>query len=427
MNKLGTTSLFPLLALALAACSDGSGYAASGTSAASAGSGVAGTSGGSGSSTSGEPSASSGSVGGTGAIGSGSGSVTTSETGSASGANTSGSMSGSASTGSSSSGGGGSPEAGPTPDPYAGPFKILVLSKTLGFHHDSIPACQQMLRELGQCIDATSCAATNDTPITAAKVNSSFTVDVAGAPATGCPTIVSSGPNASDQGYAAYDTMGCDGSTTDLSQFSAANLDTSQFSSPTAPKGPYQMVFFCSPTGTDFTSGGANGMAGMTAIQNFITAGAGYGGVHAASDFEDTEMWQWYYNDLMGSWFKDHNNDGTPGTVNTVPMFATHPIMQGIPSPWNTQDEWYLQNREMNSQPGFQILATLSGVPPLTGEATDDIRPIIWIKQFPVANNPTFEGRSFYTVRGHNIVRYGEAAFRQLIHQGVLWAAHRLN
>jgi len=428
MNKLGTTSLFPLLALALAACSDGSGYAASGTSAASAGSGVAGTSGGSGSSTSGEPSATSGSVSGTGAIGSGSGSVTTSETGSASGANTSGSMStsGGSSAGSSSSGGGGSPEAGP-PDPYAGPFKILVLSKTLGFHHDSIPACQQMLRELGQCIDATSCAATNDTPITAAKVNSSFTVDVAGAPATGCPTIVSSGPNASDNGYLAYDNMGCDGSTTDLSQFSAANLDTSQFSSPTAPKGPYQMIFFCSPTGTDFTSGGANGMAGMTAIQNFITAGAGYGGVHAASDFEDTEMWQWYYNDLMGSWFKDHNNDGTPGTVNTVPMFATHPIMQGIPNPWNTQDEWYWENREINSQPGFQILATLSGVPPLTGEATDDIRPIIWIKQFPVANNPTFEGRSFYTVRGHNIVRYGEAAFRQLIHQGVLWAAHRLN
>jgi len=427
--KLGKTSLFPLLALALAACSDGSAQvAASGSatsgSAASAGSGVGSASGGSGSSTGGGQSVTSGSV-------SGSGSVTvTSGTGGASGtANMSGSMgtSGSASTGSSSSGGGGSPDAGTAPDPYAGPFKILVLSKTLGYHHDSIPACQQMLRELGQCIDATSCAATNDTPITAAKVNSSFTVDVAGAPATGCPTIVSSGPNASDNGYLAYDTMGCDGSTTDLSQFSAANLDTSQFSSPTAPKGPYQMIFFCSPTGTDFTSGGANGMAGMTAIQNFITAGAGYGGVHAASDFEDTEMWQWYYNDLMGSWFKDHNNDGTPGTVNTVPMFATHPIMQGIPSPWNTQDEWYLQNREMNSQPGFQILATLSGVPPLTGEATDDIRPIIWIKQFPVANNPTFEGRSFYTVRGHNIVRYGEAAFRQLIHQGVLWAAHRLN
>src|SRR4051812_34826164 len=35
-----------------------------------------------------------------------------------------------------------------------GPFKMLVLSKTLEFHHDSIPACQQMLRDLGATPDA---------------------------------------------------------------------------------------------------------------------------------------------------------------------------------------------------------------------------------------------------------------------------------
>jgi type 1 glutamine amidotransferase len=316
-----------------------------------------------------------------------------------------------------------------TTDPYSGPFKILVLSKTLGFHHDSIPACQQMLRELGQCADAASCTAAGqgDTPIAGAKPNSTFTVDVAGAPATGCPAIQSKPANASAAGYAAYNSMGCDGSTSDLSQFNATNLDVKQFASPTAPKGPYQMVFFCSPTGTDFSDGGANGAAGEVAIQNFITAGGGYGGVHAASDFENSEKWQWYYNTLMGSWFAFHNNDGTSGTVNTVPMFATHPIMRGIPNPWNTQDEWYLQNREMSSVPGFQILATLSGVPALPGEAANDIRPVIWAKQFPVANNAPFEGRMFYTIRGHNIARYGEAPFRQFVHQGVLWAANRLN
>jgi type 1 glutamine amidotransferase len=83
----------------------------------------------------------------------------------------------------------------------------------------------------------------------------------------------------------------------------------------------------------------------------------------------------------------------------------------------------------MSSVSGFQILATLSGVPALSGEPANDIRPIVWIKQFPVTTDPTmtFEGRSFYTVRGHNIARYGEAAFRQLVHQGILWATHRLN
>ncbi len=402
----------------LVACSDGSSSLAQSSSLGSPGGtgAVVGTSGSSG-------------VSGVGVTTGGSAGSTSSGASGAAGNSDGGAFGSGGASGGASGGGGASGAA--NVDPYSGPFKILVLSKTLGFHHDSIPACQQMLRELGTCVDAASCtmAGLGDSPINGAKPNSSFTVDVAGAPATGCPTIASSGPNASDNGYTTYNSMGCDGSTSDLSQFSATNLDTNQFSSLTAPQGPYQMIFFCSPTGTDFTSGGPNGAAGMTAIQSFITAGGAYGGVHSAPDFENSEMWQFYYNDLMGAWFKDHNNDGTPGTVNTVPMYANHPVMRGIPSPWNTQDEWYLENREISSQPGFQILATLSGVPALAGEPANDIRPIIWIKQFPVASDPTmtFEGRSFYTVRGHNITRYGEAPFRQLIHQGILWATHRLN
>lgn len=304
-----------------------------------------------------------------------------------------------------------------TPDPYSGPFRILVLSKTLGYHHDSIPAGQQMLRELGKCVDASSCALTNDVPIAGAKPNSSFTVDVAGAPASGCPVIASSGPNASDNDYAAYNAMGCDGSTSDLSQFTESNLNN------------YQLIFFVSPTGTVFSSGGTNGQVGMAAIQAFIEAGGAYGGVHAASDFEDTDGWPWYYNQLMGAYFLDHNVDGTPGTVTTAPAYLTHPVMRGLPTPLSTEDEWYLENREISAQPGFQILATLSGVPPLSGEPASDLRPMVWIKQFPVPSDPTatLEGRMFYTCRGHNIVRYGEAPFRQLIHQGILWATHRLN
>src|SRR6187397_1735175 len=33
---------------------------------------------------------------------------------------------------------------------YTGTFKVLVLSRTLEFHHDSIPECQQLLTTLGQ-------------------------------------------------------------------------------------------------------------------------------------------------------------------------------------------------------------------------------------------------------------------------------------
>jgi type 1 glutamine amidotransferase len=106
----------------------------------------------------------------------------------------------------------------------------------------------------------------------------------------------------------------------------------------------------------------------------------------------------------------------------------THPIMNGIPNPWQTADEWYYENREISSQPGFQILATIAGLTAVDpSEPANDIRPMVWIRQFPVMNNAPFEGRMFYTPRGHNIQRYGEVAFRQLIHQGILWAANRLN
>jgi trehalose utilization protein len=312
---------------------------------------------------------------------------------------------------------------GSTADAYTGPFKILVLSKTLGFHHDSIPACQQMVRELGRCIDATSCATTGDAVVAGAKPNSAFTVDVAGAPA-GCMELPSATLATTTSQYQAYTSMGCDGSsTTDLSQFSSANLDTNQFTSLAAPKGPYQMIFFCSPTGTVFTSGGPNGMAGMIAIQNFIEAGGAYGGVHAVPDLDDTQPWQWYYDDLMGAWLMGEAADGTSGTVNTTMIGVTHPVMRGIPNPWNAQDEWWGLNREISALPGFETLATLTLSVGLDGS------PVVWVKPFPVMSDPThtFEGRMFYTIRGHNIARYGETAFRQLVHQGILWAAHRLD
>jgi type 1 glutamine amidotransferase len=108
-------------------------------------------------------------------------------------------------------------------------------------------------------------------------------------------------------------------------------------------------------------------------------------------------------------------------------MYATHPVMRGLPSPLSAMDEWYYLDRPISAQPGFQVLATLSGAAPVAGEPAGDMRAVVWIKQFPVAADPTREGRMFNTIRGHNIIRYGETDFRQLVHQGILWATHRLN
>jgi type 1 glutamine amidotransferase len=320
-------------------------------------------------------------------------------------------------------------------DVYSGPFNILVLSKTLGFHAASIPACQQMLRELGRCVDPASCATTGDVAIESAKPGSGFHVDVAGAPA-GCQELpLSAAISYEGLQYEQYVTQGCDGAGTNnddpVSHFNATNLDVGQFHAG-APRGPYQMIFFCSPTGTvfstDFSTDGANGAAGMVAIQQFIEAGGAYGGLYLATDFEDTVKFPWYTNELVGAWFLNANPDGTPGSIVTVSQFAQHPVMQGIPNPWPTVDRWLLMNQPPDMAPGIQVLATVTGIPRLQGEPANRPRPVVWVKQFPRSSDSTgtYEGRMFYTTRAHSSFHYGEPLFRQLVHQGILWAAHRL-
>jgi type 1 glutamine amidotransferase len=339
------------------------------------------------------------------------------------------SRSGTASSGNS---GGGADAAGT--DPYAGPFKILVLSLTKGFHHDSIPAAHQMLRELGRCVDAASCALTHDEFIAGAKPNSAFTVKIAG---VGPGGFVSDQQCASDPTETR--TPGCDGNapcvnnnpnmcqqdpatvTQILSEFSETNLKN------------YQMIFFANPTGNDFSTTGAAGQAGMVGVQKFIEGGGGYGGVHSATDFEKDSQtyWTFYTDNMVGAGFRTHNGDGTLGNVVVLPQYVDHPVVRGLPANWNTADEWYCMEKDINNlaDPNLKVLAQLKGVPAPMGCTTPgENRAAIWIKEFPAMDAAgVMKGRVFYTIRGHNIQRYSEPLFRKLVHQGILWATHRLD
>src|SRR5262249_21708173 len=122
-------------------------------------------------------------------------------------------------------GSGGGTSSGPGDGLRSGPFKMLVLDKTLEYHHDSIAAGQQMLTELGQTKDA-------DLP-EGAKPGSQFTVDIA---------------------------------KQDLTDFTAAKLAN------------YEILFFMSPTGPVFSDGGAAGATGKVAIQGFMKNGGAWAG-----------------------------------------------------------------------------------------------------------------------------------------------------
>lgn len=189
-----------------------------------------------------------------------------------------------------------------------GPFKVLIISTTLEFAHDSIPDCQQMVADLGK-----------------ADPNNQWTTKIEG---------------------------------DDLADFKAGGLKD------------YGLIFSCSPTGRVFSGNPkvVDKAGAMQAFQDFIEKdGKAFAGVHSASDFEKTNGFPWFTNTLMGAYFNTHDNDGTSGSVVTDSTNATHPVLAGLSANYSTSDEWYKMNRDPGSQPGFKILQRLAAdMRPLT-------------------------------------------------------------
>jgi type 1 glutamine amidotransferase len=265
--------------------------------------------------------------------------------------------------GASATDGGGASAAVGGQDSYAGPFKILILSTSLGtFRHESITDCERMLADLGQTPDDEMPAGT--------KPDSQFTTVIA---------------------------------TDDLADFTESGLKD------------YGTLFWCSPIGTVFSNNPRvqNGAVAMAALQGYIEGGGAWCGVHSATDFEKTGAFPWYTNTLVGGYLDTFLPDGTSGTVQAEAAYAAHPVMRNVPATWSVHDEWFRMNRDIGAQPGFEILARLA--------TSTDSRPVVWIKDFGASS-----ARMFYTSRGHAPAVYGEAEFRQLVLNGILWATHRL-
>jgi uncharacterized protein len=304
----------------------------------------------------------------------------------------SGSMAGSAPAGGTDAGGsaaGGT--GGGATDPYSGPFKILVLHTTLDFPHDSIPICALMVGiegaysfENGKKTGANLRAFVEGERKKTEPPNLGVTPDA----------MMPAGTKPGSQWTAEL-------ATDDLAQFTDEGLKK------------YQLIFSCNPTGTVFSANSKvkDKNVAMAAFQKFVENGGGWAGVHSATDFEKSNGFPWFVNTLAGATFQSHDNDGTAGTVQTVSMFANHPVLKGVPGTWSTSDEWYVMNRDVSAQPGFQILARLAS----------DNRPVTWVKELGT------NGRAFYTIRGHNQKVYEEPDFRKLVLNGILWATHRLN
>ncbi|MCP3424288.1 ThuA domain-containing protein [Nocardioides pinisoli] len=196
--------------------------------------------------------------------------------------------------------------------------------------------------------------------------------------------------------------------TEDATQFTAANLEQ------------YEAVVWLSTTSDVLND------TQQAAFEDYIQAGGGYVGVHAASDTEYT--WPWY-GELVGAYFQSHPA-GTPTATIDVEDKST-PSSCALPDRWERTDEWYnfqsKDNPVVNGggtdysprvNPNINVIASLdeSTYVENDGNATDDDHPIAWYQEFD-------GGRSFYTGGGHTDASFSEPLFRLHLLGGIEYAA----
>ncbi|MFB9315717.1 ThuA domain-containing protein [Nocardioides plantarum] len=175
----------------------------------------------------------------------------------------------------------------------------------------------------------------------------------------------------------------------------------------------------------------------QAAFEDYIQAGGGYVGVHAASDTEYT--WPWY-GKLVGAYFRNHPA-GTP-TATVKVEDKTTPSTCALPDSMSRTDEWYnfqptegtfaggplpyvggngpatVPDYSPRTNSNIHVLATVdeSTYNEEDGNTTDDDHPIAWYQEFD-------GGRSFYTGGGHTDASFSEPLFRLHLLGGIQYAA----
>ncbi|WBB62075.1 ThuA domain-containing protein [Streptomyces sp. WMMC500] len=195
-------------------------------------------------------------------------------------------------------------------------------------------------------------------------------------------------------GIAAIQQLGADNgftvdATEDAGAFTAGNLEQ------------YDAVVFLSTTGDVLDA------AQQQAFEDYVAAGGGYVGVHAAADTE----YDWpFYGGLVGAYFHSHPHN-QQATVKVEDH--DHPATAHLGDDWVRFDEWY--NYRTNPRDQARVLATLDESSYTGGNMGED-HPIAWCQTYE-------NGRSFYTGGGHTKESYAEPEFRTHLLGGIQYAA----
>ncbi|MEM7571444.1 MAG: DUF4832 domain-containing protein [Bacteroidota bacterium] len=174
----------------------------------------------------------------------------------------------------------------------------------------------------------------------------------------------------------------------------------------------FEVIIFSNTSGNNLLN--AEQRSNMEA---YIAGGGAFLGIHAATDTYRNGSWP-FYNSLVGAIVQSGPNHTSSNHVNDMDHIEVgHPILNGIPDPWNKREEYYYW--ELN---GGQIDANISEllrVRQTGNNSYDAARPISWYKELDNG------ARSFYTALGHHRSDYtgssADAEFQLLLRNALCW------
>ena len=155
-------------------------------------------------------------------------------------------------------------------------------------------------------------------------------------------------------------------------------------------------------------------------FQDWLEAGGGWLGIHAAGDGSH-QGWGWYMDNLIGTQFIAHTFGPHLQAATVEVDDAKHPVMQNLGLAWTHTEEWYSWQQSPRDN-GFHILATVDetsysakmNLLGLSQDLTMGDHPVVW-------SNCVGAGRTVYSAFGHNSDTFDNNEHLQLLENSLHW------
>lgn len=156
------------------------------------------------------------------------------------------------------------------------------------------------------------------------------------------------------------------------------------------------------------------------AFQRWLEKGGGWIGIHAAGDGSHAE-WAWYEQTLKSGAYLGHILGPQTQEARVVVEDPAHPVVAGLPSEFQHEEEWYSWDRGAR-EAGFHVLLTVD-----ESTYTPWIRGLGQEKSIAMGDHPVVwarcveRGRAVYTAMGHWGEAYQQPYTRTLLRNAIDW------